>query len=316
MIGFVARRVAIGFLVLLAMSVVVFAGTELLPGDVTQAILGQYSTPEAVAVIRSTLGLDRPAPERYVEWLHRILTGELGRSLATDRELGPIVALRLKYTALLAIVTACVAVPLSVSLGVISAMRVGKALDRTITIGALALISAPEFMVAALLVGLFAAKLHWAPAVSYISPDMSVGQLAEALVLPVMTLTAAILAPIARMTRATILEVLKAPAIEMALLKGVPRRRIILRHAVPNALSPIINVVVLNLAYLVSGVVVVETIFSYPGLAKLMVDAVASHDVPLVQVCAVIFCGTYVLLNMIADVLAIIFNPRLRQSSR
>jgi peptide/nickel transport system permease protein len=185
-------------------------------------------------------------------------------------------------------------------------------MDRSISIGTLCMISLPEFFVAALLVYVFAVQLRWLPALPIVRPDQSLWSSLTSIALPVMTLTFAVLAHMARMTRNAVINVLSSAYVEMALLKGVPNWRIILFHAFPNALSPIINVIALNLAYLVAGVVIVETAFGYPGLARLMVDAVGTRDVPLVQACGMIFCATYVLLNLLADVLSILSNPRLR----
>ena len=312
MFALIARRLAFGVLTLLVVSILVFAGTEILPGDVAEAVLGQGATEETVAAIRLELGLDRPAPVRYWEWLVGLFTGDLGESLATGREISDIIALRLPSTLLLGGTTAAIAVPLALALGLFAAMRPGTFYDRGITIGTLWLISGPEFLIATLLVMLFAVELRWLPAVAYLSDDATLPQMFRALALPVMTLTFAVLAPMTRMTRAAVLSVLSSPAVEMALLKGVPRWRIIVVHAFPNAIAPIANVIAINLAYLVSGVVVVEVLFSYPGMAKLMVDGVAVRDIPTVQTCAMIFCAAYVGMNLVADLSSILSNPRLR----
>ena len=212
----------------------------------------------------------------------------------------------------MAVATALFAVPLSIFLGLFAAMFPGSFFDRSVSTGTLCLVSVPEFFIASILVLIFSISLNWLPAISQISLNAPFLKLVQALALPVMTLTAAIMAHMARMTRTSVLNVVSSPYIEMAILKGVPRRTIIMRHAFPNALSPIFNVVALNLAYLISGVVIVETMFAYPGIARLMVDAVTNRDIPLVQACAMLFCGTYVGLNMLADLLSTIFNPRLR----
>ena len=205
-----------------------------------------------------------------------------------------------------------IAVPLSIVLGLAAAMYPGTWLDRILTFGTISLVAVPEFLIATFLVLIFAVKLKWMPAIAYMSGGESFGQLMIALAMPILTLVIVVAAQMIRMTRAGILNVMNSPYIEMAILKGVPRRRIILRHALFNAIGPIINVIALNLAYLVSGVVIVETIFAYPGLAKLMIDGVQTRDFPLVQACAMIFCGTYVLLLLAADIGAILSNPRLR----
>lgn len=309
----VLRRLGLGVVTLWVVSLLVFAGTEILPGDVAQAILGQSATPEAVAAIRAQLNLDRPAPVRYFEWLGNLLRGDLGMSLSANMEISTMVSERLQNTLMLAALTAAFSIPLALSMGLAAAMFPGGRVDRLVTISTLFLLSVPEFFIAATLVLIFAVHLQWLPAITYVTEYESVWQLVKSLALPILTLTTSVVAHMARMTRAAIINVMTAPYIEMAILKGVPRGRIVLRHALFNAVGPVVNVVALNLAYLVSGVVIVETVFAYPGLAKLMVDAVSRRDMPLVQACAMIFCTAYILFILIADVLAILANPRLRQ---
>ena len=310
----ILRRLALGAITLLVVSLIVFGGTEILPGDVANAILGQGATPENLQVIRKELGLDRPAYIRYFEWLGGLFTGDLGNSLATQRPVSDILAPRLPKTLLLGGLAALIAVPLAVTLGLYTAMRPGSWFDRSLTTGSIAMVSAPEFLIATLLVLAFAVELRWLPAIARISESSSPGEVFIALAMPVATLTAAVLAPMMRMTRSAILNVLSHPSIEMAILKGVPRRTIILKHALPNAIAPIINVIAVNLAYIIGGVLVVETIFSYDGVAKLMVDGVAARDLPVVQACAMFFCAIYIVFNLIADVVSIVANPRLRHS--
>ena len=308
----IVRRLTLGLVTMWVVSLLVFASTEILPGDVAETVLGKDAPDDVVAAMRERLGLDRPAYERYWDWLRGLLTGDLGTSLGSGREISELMDDRLWNTARLAAITAAIAVPLAVALGLISAMKAGSILDRSISVGTLCLISVPEFFVAALLVFIFAVQLHWLPALPVVRADQSFLSSLRSLALPILTLTFAVLAHMARMTRNAVLNVLSASYIEMAILKGVPKYQIILFHAFPNALSPIINVVALNLAYLIAGVVIVETVFSYPGLARLMVDAVATRDIPLVQACGMVFCITYVVLNLLADVLSILSNPRLR----
>lgn len=309
----VVRRLLIGIATLWAVSVLVFAGTEILPGDVAQIILGQSATPESLSVLRRELGLDLPAYVRYFGWLGDMVQGDLGISKAGGATIGSLIGDRLNNTLFLGAMVAGISVPLSVFLGLLAAMYPGTWIDRALTFGTLSLISVPEFFIATFLVLILAVKLRWLPAIAYMSGDESFWQLIRALAMPILTLTIVVSAQMIRMTRAGILNVMNSPYIEMAILKGVPRRRIILRHAFFNAIGPIINVVALNLAYLVSGVVIVETIFAYPGLAKLMIDGVQTRDLPLVQACAMIFSGTYVVLILMADVASILSNPRLRR---
>jgi peptide/nickel transport system permease protein len=312
MTSLLIKRIMLGLITMWIVSLMVFGATEILPGDVASAIMGKSATPEALQSIREELGLDRPAIVRYGGWLRDIVSGDLGNSLATGRKITELIGERLGNTIVLAVTTAIFAVPLSIFLGLFAAMFPGSYFDRAVSSGTLCLVAVPEFFIASVLVLIFSITLNWLPAVSQISLNAPFFKLVQALALPVMALTAAIMAHMARMTRTSVLNVVSSPYIEMAILKGVPRRTIILKHALPNALSPIFNVVALNLAYLISGVVIVETMFSYPGIARLMVDAVTNRDIPLVQACAMLFCGTYVGLNMLADLLSTIFNPRLR----
>ncbi len=314
----VVRRTVSGLVTLIVVSVLIFVGTSVLPGDVANIILGQMATPESLAALRSKLGLDQPAYLRYFLWLGDILSGDLGISKAGSgagtigTPISEIIAPRVVHTMRLAGIVAVIAIPLSMGLGLLAAMYPGSRLDRTITFTTLGLISVPEFLVATFLVLIVAVYLGWLPATAYVSGTETGLKLFRALAMPTLTLVIVASSQIMRMTRATVLNVMSSPYIEMAILKGIPRKRIILRHALFNALGPIINVIALNLAYLVSGVVIIETIFSYPGLAKLMVDAVRTRDLPLVQACAMIFCAVYIVLIFIADLASILSNPRLR----
>jgi peptide/nickel transport system permease protein len=298
-------------------SILIFIGTNLLPGDVAQIILGQMATPESTAALRAKLGLDKHPIEQYVVWLQNVLMGDLGISKAgLGAGLGtPIVDMlgpRVENTAMLTLLVGAIAIPISLALGLIAAMHPGTRIDRTITFATLNIISIPDFLVATILVLVFAVSLGWLPSIVYLRGDESGWVLLKTLAMPLLTLIIVVSSQIIRMTRATVLNVMSSPYVEMAILKGVPRRRIILRHALFNAVGPIVNVIALNLAWLVGGVVVVEQIFSYPGLAKLMIEAVQMRDMPLVQACAMIFTTTYIVLIFIADMATILSNPRLR----
>lgn len=312
MLRMVLHRIGAGLVTLWVVSVLIFIGTEILPGDAAEMRLGQEITRETLAALREELGLDRPAPIRYLEWLRGLATFDLGMSLAGGTSIEDLISGRLYNTLLLTLLTALVSVPLAVSLGLLAAMFPGSLLDRVLTTGTLSLISVPEFLIASILVYVLAVQLRWFPAVAYISENQSVWNLLNSLVLPIVTLSIAVSAQMIRMTRAAVLNVMSAPYIEMAILKGVPRGRIVLRHALFNAIGPVVNVIALNLAYLVSGVVIVETVFAYPGLAKLMVDSVQVRDLPMVQACAIIFCATYILLILVADIASVLSNPRIR----
>ncbi|MGB1447271.1 MAG: ABC transporter permease [Arenicellales bacterium] len=310
-------RFGISLVTLWVVSVLIFIGTNLLPGDVAQIILGQTATPESTAALRAKLGLDKHPIEQYWVWLQNVMMGDLGISKAgLGAGLGtPIVEMlgpRVDNTLRLTLIVGAVAIPISLFLGLIAAMHPGTRLDRSITFATLNLISVPDFLVATALVLIFAVGLGWLPSIVYLRGDETGWVLLKTLAMPILTLVILVSSQIIRMTRATVLNVLSSPYIEMAILKGVPRRRIILRHALFNAVGPIVNVIALNLAWLVGGVVVVEQIFSYPGLAKLMIEAVQMRDMPLVQACAMIFCATYIVLIFIADIASILSNPRLR----
>jgi peptide/nickel transport system permease protein len=308
----IARRLALGVLTLWAVSVLIFVGTEILPGDVATAILGQSRTPETVKALRESLGLDRPAPLRYADWLVHFAEGDIGKSLANQRDIGDEMRQRLGNTLFLAGVAALVAVPLSIFLGLIAAIRQNSFLDRAINAVTIVTISFPEFFIGYILIIFISVQLDWFPSLATISDDMSLRDKLDTIALPAATLVLVVLAHMMRQTRAAVVSVLASPFIEMAILKGIPKWRIVLQHALPNALAPIISVVALNLAYLIVGVVVVEVVFVYPGMGQLMVDAVSKRDVPVVQTCGLIFASAYVVLNMVADLLGILSNPRLR----
>ena len=312
LVQLVSRRFAFGLVTLFVITVLISLALEALPGDFAEQRLGQAATPETVAAIRAQLGLDQPIHIRYLQWLGNFLQGDMGISLANSRPVAELLSTRLGNTFFLAVASAIVAVPLALLLGIIAALYRESLVDKIISTATLAAISLPEFFIGYILVALFAVNWQIFPAISSISPDMTLGEQIYASLLPIATLTLVIVAHMMRMTRAAIINLMQSPFIEMATLKGIKRFRIIVHHALPNALSPIINVIVLNLAYLVVGVVVVEVVFIYPGMGLLMVDSVTSRDLPIVQSCILIFGATYISLNMLADILAIISNPRMR----
>ncbi len=309
----VAKRLALGLLTLIVISVLIFVGVEALPGDLATAILGQEATPETVEAFRRELKLDLPPHVRYFAWLGDFLKGDLGTSLSNKRPIADQISWRFSNTIFLASVAAAISVPLAVILGILAALYRESWFDRFVSMSTLSTISFPEFFVAYILLALFSVKLNIFPSISSLSDTMTFWQKIYTIMLPCMTLTLVVVAHMMRMTRAAIINVLTSPFIEMAQLKGVKRSRIIVLHAFPNALSPIINVIVLNLAWLVVGVVIVEVVFVYPGLGQLLVDSVFSRDLPVVQASGLIFACTYVLLNLTADVLAMISNPKLRR---
>lgn len=312
MLKLLGQRLVLGVLTLVVVSALIFAVTEWLPGDIATNILGQSATPENVAAIRAELGLDRPAHVRYVEWLRDAINGDLGTSLANKRPVATVVGPRLWNTLFLAVYAAVIAVPLSVFLGVLAAIYRNSIYDRLVNVSTLAAISMPEFFIGYILILYLAVQFRWFPAIATFKPEQTFIQHLNATFLPMLTLVLVVIAHMMRMTRTSVLTVMASPYIEMALLKGLPKWRIVVRHALPNALAPIINVIALNLAYLIVGVVVVEAVFTYNGLGRLMVDAVSKRDVPVVQACGLIFAVVFIGLNMIADVLSILSNPRLR----
>ncbi|WP_406676070.1 ABC transporter permease [Roseicyclus sediminis] len=306
----IALRVALGIGLLFIVSLIIFGATELLPGDLAQQLLGQGATPETLAALREQLGLNDPAPVRYWNWLSGALTGDFGVSLSNGRPISELIGARLGNTVFLALYAASLAVPISLVLGILAALWRNSIFDRAANAGALTAISFPEFFVAYILV-LWLAQTGIFPSMVRINPTTTFGDRIYMTFLPALTLTLVVTAHMMRMTRAAIINLMASPYIEMARLKGLSPLRIVLRHAVPNALAPIINVIALNLAYLITGVVVVEVVFVYPGLGQLMVDAVSNRDIAVVQAVALIFAAAYIALNLLADVLSTITNPRL-----
>lgn len=308
----IAQRIALGLLLLLAVSVLIFAGTNVLPGDVAQAILGQAATEQALANLRESLGLNDPAWLRYFRWLGGILQGDLGQSLTTRADIATAIGGRLWNTLFLAFWAALVSVPLAILLGLLAVRYQHRWPDKVISGTTLTAISLPEFFIGYLLIYFVAVKLQWFPSFSTVFDGMPFADRMRAIALPVATLTFVVLAHMMRMTRAAILNVMQSAYIETAELKGLSRFDIIRKHAFPNAVAPIVNVVMINLAFLIVGVVVVEVIFVYPGMGQYLIDHVARRDVPVVQACALIFASVYIGLNIVADIVAIIANPRLR----
>jgi peptide/nickel transport system permease protein len=310
--GIVVKRLGLGVLTIIVISVLIFLGVEALPGDVATAILGQEATPETVAAFRKELKLDLPPHVRYFAWLGDFLRGDMGTSLANKRPISELIFWRFRNTIFLAASAAVVAVPIAVILGILAALYRNSLFDRTISMVTLSTISFPEFFVAYILIALLSVQIVIFPSISNINDQMSFWQKIHSIILPCLTLTLVVVAHMMRQTRAAIINILASPFIEMARLKGIKRMRVIVLHAFPNALSPVINVIALNLAYLVVGVVIVEVVFVYPGLGQLLVDSVSKRDIPVVQASGLIFAAVYVSLNLLADIMSILTNPRLR----
>jgi peptide/nickel transport system permease protein len=308
----VAQRLSLGILLLFAASALLFGLTEILPGDAAQAQLGQSATPENLANLREEMGLNRPALTRYAEWIGGILTGDMGNALSNKLPIGEQIGKRLGATMFLAFWAALISVPVAILLGLVAVRYLNRWPDKLISGSTLAAISLPEFMIAYILIFVFAVKLGWAPSFANVPPDMPLLEKLHSISLAIAVLTMVVLAHMMRMTRAAILNVMQSAYIETAELKGLSSFEVIRRHAFPNAVAPIVNVVMINLAYLVVGVVVVEAVFAYPGMGQYLVDAVVKRDVPVVLTSGIIFSAVYIILNMIADIVSILSNPRLR----
>tara|TARA_B100000676_G_scaffold265702_1_gene278903 strand:- start:181 stop:1137 length:957 start_codon:yes stop_codon:yes gene_type:complete len=307
----VLQRFGLGLLTLFVVSIIIFVGVEFLPGDIAEALLGQGASPENVAALRHELGLDRPAHIRYIDWWAGVMQGDLGTSLANRRDIAELITFRLSNTLFLALTAAAISVPLALILGVLAALYRNSIYDRSVNVVTLGAVSAPEFLTAYVLILYFSVTLGWFPSLSNIDVNTPFIEKLHQATLPAVTLMAVILAYMMRMVRASIINLLASAYIEMAHLKGMPKLRVIVKHALPNAWAPIANIIAISLAYLVVGVVVVEVVFIYPGLGQLMVDSVSNRDIPVVQACAMIFAGTYILLNLTADIVSICTNPRL-----
>ena len=308
----IVNRLLLGVLTLFAVSVLIFVCTQILPGDVASAVLGQGATPEALIVFRRELGLDVPAHLRYWNWLVGALHGDLGVALTNKRVIIDDLLPRLRNTLFLAGYAAVIAIPFSVGLGILAAINEGKLSDRLSNVLTLVAISLPEFFIAYILIIFFSVEYQVFPSLAMVSKNMEFSERLFQTTLPALALTLLVAAHMLRMTRSSVLSVMSTPYIEMAFLKGAPRARVIVRHALPNAAAPIITVIALNMAYLVVGVVVIEAVFVYPGLGQYMVDAVSKRDVPVIQACGLTFATVFVILNTLADILVIVVNPRLR----
>jgi peptide/nickel transport system permease protein len=313
--GFIVRRVILGVLTLFVASVVIFAATQLLPGDAARSILGRTATPESLAELREQLGLNEPVVEQYLDWIGGVLTGDLGTSLASGLPVSEVIGERIEYSAFLMFLAAVISIPLSLFLGAVSARRRDTPFDHGLSVTTLSLAALPEFVVGIALVVLFSTTVFTIfPAVTLYDPGSPPWSEPKALVLPTLTLVIAVTPYITRIMRASMIEILESDYVEMARLKGMPERLVLWRHAVPNGIAPTFQVIAINLAYLAGGIVVVEAVFNYPGIGAAFVDAVRARDMPVVQALALLIAGLYVLLNLLADVATILVSPRLRTS--
>jgi len=308
----VFKRLGLGLITLLVISIIIFGAVELLPGDLAQAVLGQGATEENLAAFRKQLGLDRAAPIRYFEWLGNAVTGDFGNSLVSQKPVSEAIGERFSNTLFLALYAAFIAVPIAIFLGVLVALYRNSVFDRVANVVTLTSISSPEFFLGYILILFLAVKGEYFPAIAKIDDGMTLLEKLDRTFLPALTMVLVVVAHMMRMTRASIINLLASPYVEMARLKGVPAWKVIVKHTLPNAWAPVINVVALNLAYLITGVVLVEVVFVYPGIGQMLVDSVSKRDFPVVQACCLIFAATFILLNLAADVGSILTNPRLR----
>jgi peptide/nickel transport system permease protein len=311
--GFIVRRVLLGVLVLFLVSVVVFAATQALPGDPALAILGRSATPQSLAALRRQLHLDQPVLSQYWSWIVGLLHGNLGESLAAQEPVTTLLGPKLVNSGVLVLISAVVSIPLSIAIGSWAALKRERIFDQASSNLLLVLAALPEFVVAVVLVILFATTVfHVLPAISSIPPGSRPWNNWVALVLPTITLVIAVAPYVARIMRASMIEVLESDYVEMARLKGLPERTVLVRHALPNALGPVFQVIALNLAYLAGGIIIVEYVFNYAGIGSAIQEAVINHDLPVVQALAMLIAAVYVVLNLLADVATILVTPRLR----
>jgi peptide/nickel transport system permease protein len=310
--GFIVRRVLLGLLVLFLVSVIVFASTQLL-GDPARAILGRDATPDRLAALQKQLHLDSSKVGQYFQWLGGLFHGNLGTSLASSQPVSSVLGSRIANSAVLVVLAAVISVPISIAIGSYAALRREKLFDTISSNLMLVLAALPEFVVAVLLVILLSTNVfHLLPAISPVPPGTHAWDYPDELVMPVATLVIAVAPYVSRIMRASMIEVLESDYVEMARLKGLPERTVLIRHALPNAIGPVFQVIAINLAYLAGGVVVIESVFNYPGIGLALVDAVNNHDIPVVQALAMLIAAVYVVLNLLADVATILVTPRLR----
>jgi peptide/nickel transport system permease protein len=313
----VVRRLALGVLTLFLISLIVYGAVLALPGDAATAILGKEATPDRVAALREQLHLNDSVVSQYLQWIGGVLTGSFGTSAATQQPVSELLSDRVANSLFLVFCASVVAIPLSIGIGVWTAMKRDKPVDHVVSTTTLVLAALPEFVIGIGLILLFATGVfHWFPAVSLLAPGEKAWEDPQVVVLPAATLVLAVVPYISRIMRGSMIEVLESEYVTMARLKGLSERTVIWRHAVPNAIVPAIQVTALELAWMAGGVVIVEFVFSYPGIGAALVDAVAKRDMPVVQTVTMLAAGVYVLLNLLADLATIFVTPRLRTASR
>lgn len=312
MIGLIVRRFILALITLLIISIIIFVGVEALPGDAASAYLGQSATPESLSALREEFGLNVPAYQRYFNWLGDMLKGDLGESMARRKPVSEVIGNQFRNTVVLAFAAGIVGIPLAIVLGVFAGLTRDKWPDILISLVAILGMTLPGFVTATILIYVFSIRLEWFPAIAMVSTDAPVREILPNIILPIITLTFVMVAHILRLVRTNMIDVMVSEYVQMARLKGVPVMRVVFQHALPNAMLPSINVIALTLAWLLGGVAIIETVFNYPGIGKLLINAIGDRDLALVQGIAIILASIYIGVNLIADLLALVLNPRLR----
>jgi peptide/nickel transport system permease protein len=313
-IQFLARRLGFVLLSLLLSSILIFIATQVLPGDVARMVLGRFATEQALENLREELGLNRPLIVQYGSWLFDFVRGDWGTSLSTNAEVRGLVLERLRNSAMLAAVGLAMYVPLGILLGLLAAVKRNSWLDQVISIGSLAFIGLPEFVTGLLLIAVFALELGWFPSSSAIRPDTGFFEALPRLILPALTISLVSLAYVIRMTRSSAVEVLSMDYVRTAYLKGMSRRQVIFGHVLRNALMPTVTVVAIGIGWLIGGLIVTESLFSYPGLGRLVLFGIQRQDLPLIQATTMVIVVIFSLLNLAADIIYAYLNPRIRYS--
>jgi peptide/nickel transport system permease protein len=312
MLGYLGRRLVYIVIILLVMSALIFWITQIMPGNVAYMIAGELATPDQIAVIERQLGLNDPGYVQYWRWLSGVLSGDLGRSMLMARPITPIVLDALMHSAILAGISMALVTIIGIWLGVFSAIRHGNFSDQALSVSTYFFISVPEFFWSILMILIFAGYLGWLPASGYTPMSDGLGAWAKHLILPVFTLTSGLVAHVSRLTRSSMLETMQSQYITAARAKGISERRVVWHHALRNALLPTITILAVNVGFLMGGIVVVETVFSYPGLGRLLIFSIEQKDIPFIQAGILVVTAVYAVSNLIADVLYTLFNPKVR----
>lgn len=309
---FILRRLGFMVVTVILASMVIFWATTILPGDVASQVLGRYATEQAKTELRHQLGLDKPISVQYATWLTRYARGDWGQSPSMDTAVRPVVFERLRNSLMLAVVAFAMYVPLGIFLGLLAALRRNSWVDNVISVGSLSFIGLPEFVSGLVLITIFAIELHWFPAQSAIDPNSTFVEAFPYLILPAITVALTSLAYVVRMTRSSTVDVLQTDYVRTANLKGLPRRKVLFTHVLRNSLLPTITVVAIGIGWLIGGLIVTESVFSYPGIGRLLLFAIQRRDMVLIQATALLIVIIYVVANLVADILYAVLNPRIR----